>query len=131
MTIYQMSNILMDTLLQIFNRRLRLMMSEKGFSQVELCDKAGIVPSYFSRLINGSGDKRWNFDNIVKIVNVLEIPAWQLFVDPKEIIPPELLQLHEKYSQLNPAQKRVIDLILNDSQQIEVDPQPKTHIKKG
>lgn len=115
---------------KILNERIKFILKSKKMTQAALADKMDTTSGYLAELLNLNPKKRWNADLIDRAVNALGIPAWQLFVDPEEVVPPELFQLHEKYNRLEESQKRVIDFILNGSSTEDAAPQQEIMLKK-
>lgn len=104
---------------KVFNARLETVRVKKELSQETLGQTAGIEKSYFSRLL-GSAEKRrknpdapdtkrWNIDHIDRLANTLGVPVWQLFVDPREVIPKEYMELMESYRHLDAGRKQAVD----------------------
>jgi transcriptional regulator with XRE-family HTH domain len=104
---------------KVFNARLETLRVKKELSQETLGQNADIEKSYFSRLL-GSAEKRrknpdapdakrWNIDHIDRLAKALGVPVWQLFVDPREVIPPEYLELMESYRHLDAGRKQAVD----------------------
>lgn len=101
---------------KVFNSRLETLRVKKDISQEALGQSADIEKSYFSRLLGSAekprtdpNKKRWNIDHINDLSQALNVPAWQLFIDPREVIPPEYLQLMEDYKGLDPLRKQIVD----------------------
>lgn len=114
------------------NRRIRETLLDKNRNQRWLAEEAGIQPSYLNELLNLNPKRRWNVDYLAKVSEVLDIPVWQLFVDPREVIPGDLLMLAERYGKLEGDNKRIVDAMLAAAVvDGEEPPVPKSYIKKG
>lgn len=94
------------------NERIRAILKDKGLNQRELCDRADMDTGYLSMLLNLTHDKRWNLEQVEKIVRGLNVPAWQLFVDPKEVLPKEYLEWRAGYEVMDPDNKRIVDAMI-------------------
>lgn len=108
--------------------RIRAILQTKGINQTELADRAGIAQGYLNELMNLNPRKRWNADHLEKVVKALDVPPWQLFIDPAEVIPNNLLDLASRYSRLRGDDKRIVDAMLTAA---AVEPsKPRTVTKK-
>lgn len=58
-------------------------MQEKGITSVVLSEKIGVSKVSISYIINGK--QKPSFDTLEKIAEALDVPMWQLFVDPDKI----------------------------------------------
>lgn len=63
--------------------RIKERMQEKGITSVVLSEKIGVSKVSISYIINGK--QKPSFDTLEKIAEALEVPMWQLFVDPDKI----------------------------------------------
>ena len=92
--------------------RLSQLTKERGAKR-KLADALGKAPSIISELCNGND--RLNDDLIADICRALNIPIWQLFVDPKDVIPKEYIDLMADYKSLDADSKRIVDAMLQAS----------------
>lgn len=107
---------------KIFNERLEFLRSKKDLSQEALAHLIEVEKSYFSRLLNSAekrrknpndpDKKRWNIDHIDRLSKALNVPVWQLFVDPSDIFPQEYTDWKKRYDALDADNKRIIDALL-------------------
>ena len=67
----------------MYEIRLKEIMEEKGVKSVELAAKLGVTKQTVSNLINGKVMP--SIDTISKAAEVLEVPMWQMFANPKEM----------------------------------------------
>ena len=65
--------------------RIKDLMDEKGIKSVQLSEMVGISKVSISNLLNGK--LKPSFDTLEKISIALEVPMWQLFASPDEVIP--------------------------------------------
>ncbi len=100
----------MRTLEKECSRRVLALIEEKKTSQEALAPKAGISKNYLSELINGK--RRWNIQKIESVADALGVPAWQLMIDPREVIPASYRKLMEDYCNLDADGKRLVDGLL-------------------
>ena len=63
--------------------RIKERMQEKGITSVVLSGKIGVSKVSISYIINGK--QKPSFDTLEKIADALDVPMWQLFVDPDKI----------------------------------------------
>lgn len=99
----------MRELEKTISTRIRDVMRKKDLNVLRLAEKAEMSDGYLNELLNLKQNKRWNIDNIEKVAGALGVPAWQLFVDPRDVIPPEYLALMEDYQRLDPMRKQIVD----------------------
>jgi transcriptional regulator with XRE-family HTH domain len=83
---------------------------KRHMKQNELADLADMQQSYVNELLNLK--KRWNVENLEKISNALDMPAWQLFADPSEVLPQEYLEWADDYARLDKDSRRIVDSML-------------------
>ena len=62
--------------------RIKDIIKEKGLTINEVADKLGITRVTLSTQINGTA----NISSYEKIAEALEVPMWQLFASPEEVI---------------------------------------------
>lgn len=111
--------------------RVRAILKDKGINMTQLAERAGITQGYLNELMNLNPRKRWNADHIDKISSALGVDAWQLFIDPKEVIPRDVSDLLRKYELLDGDGKRIVDALLTAASVEPPRTEPKSHIKKG
>lgn len=93
----------------MLNRRIRQLIQSKGITQAKLAEEIELEPGYISELLNGHPDKRWNINHIASICKALKVDPWQLFVDPKDVLPPEYNELMNGYLSLDDDRRRMVD----------------------
>lgn len=76
---------------------------------VALSEKAEITQGYLTELMNLHPKKRWNADHINQVAKALGVPPWQLMTEPRDVLPPEHIQLMEAYKGLDPLRKQIVD----------------------
>ena len=62
--------------------RIKEVIKEKGFTITSLADKLGIARESLSRMIVSP-----SYPTLEKISNALNVPMWQLFASPEEVLP--------------------------------------------
>lgn len=92
--------------------RIRVILKEKGMTQVDLSEKSGIKQGYLNELMNLHPRKRWNADHMGKVATALKIPVWHLFVDPAEAQAGPL----DRYKALGKQEQKLIDDMVNSLQ---------------
>jgi hypothetical protein len=91
--------------------RLSQILKERGRgAAAKLAKDADMPQSIVSDLC--SGKDRLNETHIEAISAALKIPAWHLFADPKDVIPPSYIRLMEDYMRLDPTRRQIVDDIL-------------------
>lgn len=60
--------------------RIKKLIKDKGYNQVEFANKIGVTRSTLLGQID-----RPSFSTMEKIARALDVPVWELFVDPKEV----------------------------------------------
>lgn len=65
--------------------RIKELMDEKGVKSIQLSEMIGISKVSISNLLNGK--LKPSFDTLEKIATALNVPMWQLFASPDEVIP--------------------------------------------
>lgn len=92
--------------------RLSELTKERG-AKKRLADAMDKPPSVISDLC--VGNDRLNDDLISSICAALKIPVWQLFADPRDVIPREYRDLMDDYISLEPDSKRIVDAMLQSA----------------
>ena len=62
--------------------RIKELIKEKGYTHQEFADKLGISRIGLSQLINGKP----SYPTLEKIATALDVPMWQLFASPGEVV---------------------------------------------
>lgn len=63
--------------------RLKQILAEKGVLSKTLAEKMGVSLVTVSSLINGKVN---NLDTLAKAAECLEVPVWQLFIAPEDVM---------------------------------------------
>jgi transcriptional regulator with XRE-family HTH domain len=103
--------------------RIREVLKRKDMTVVALSERSGIAQGYLNELMNLHPRKRWNITHITGVAEALDIPVWQLFIDPRDIMPSELIDFVRKYERLEGDNKRIVDALLATA---KVDDKPAT-----
>jgi len=88
--------------------RLAELLKDRG-AKKRLADALNKPPSIISDLC--AGKDRLNDDLIRDISAALNIPPWQLFVNPRDVVPQEYRALMDDYRRLGPDDRRIVDAI--------------------
>lgn len=106
--------------------RLADLLKERG-AKTRLAKTLGKPDSVISDLC--AGKDRLN-DNLIKdISDALGIPPWQLFADPKDVIPKEYLELMAAYKCLDKDRKIMVDdMLMAAKHRATPTPQPKKRV---
>lgn len=64
--------------------RIKELLEKKGISSAELSRRIGVTKATVSNLITGKTSP--SVDTLNRIAEVLEVPFWQLFANPDDII---------------------------------------------
>lgn len=92
--------------------RIREISKLQGLTQKKLAELAGMKEGYLSELLNGHEEKRWNADHLTILANALQVPAWQLLVDPKVVIDDADREIISRYHALPDNLRKAVDAIL-------------------
>lgn len=119
----------MRDLEKIISKRIHTILGEKDWSPYTLSQKTEIASGYLTELLNCNPKRRWNTDMLGKVAAALSVPAWHLFIDPREVIPDDLLVLADRYGKLEGDNKRIVDAMLAAAD-IEEKTPPKRSVSK-
>jgi transcriptional regulator with XRE-family HTH domain len=112
------------------SQRIRELLKERGKSQRALAEYIGIEPGYLSELLSLHPDKRWNADHLEGAVSFFNIPSWQLFARPQEVVPKKYLDLMTAYESLDDLNRRIVDNALGVSVEIDAPRPPQQKARK-
>ena len=121
----------MRTIEKTLTTRIREVLRRKDMTVVALSEESGIAQGYLNELMNLHPRKRWNIHHIISVAEALNTPVWQLFIDPRDIISPETLELTEKYSRLDGDNRRIVDALLATAKTENKAPPQKRVVKKS
>lgn len=97
---------------KILVRRIEDIRISKDLKKYQVAEASGIDRGQFSQLMNLDKKQNWYVAHVEKIATALKTPVWQLFVDPKEVIPQNYVQLMEDYERLDPVRRGIVDDLL-------------------
>jgi transcriptional regulator with XRE-family HTH domain len=95
-----------------FNRYMPWRFSEitEGLTQEQIAERLDCSVGQVNMLL--SGKRKFHSEWITRISKNFNIPEWQLFAKPEEVLPPEYLQWKADYALLDDDRKRIVDDML-------------------
>lgn len=90
--------------------RLKEILDDLGLTQEKAAELLDCSIGQLNMLI--SGKRKFHSGWIERISEKLKIPAWQLFVDPAEVISEDDKRLTDAYHSLSKDLRRAVDAIL-------------------
>lgn len=94
------------------NGRVLELLKLQGKNREWLSLEAEIDKAQLSEILNCKNNKRWDSNKIERVARALDVPSWQLLVDPKIVIDDTDREIISRYHALPDNLKNAVDAIL-------------------